>query len=260
MATLVAAFKFTQFIFWCALLIPPQAAVLLFTRGRAAYALPRLWHKMICRAFRIQVEVAGAPVTDRQALYVSNHVSYLDIPAISCVLPVSFVAKADVEGWPLFGLLAKLQQTVFISRSRQRLHEEKAAFEKILKSGRSLVIFPEGTSSDGAQVLAFKSSLFSVVPDGGLSDSMVVQPFTVELVGTDERKIITQKDRDNYAWYGDMTLMPHFWHFAKLRGAKVKLHFHAPVKVKEGENRKELARRCQELVAAPLASGMAAAA
>src|SRR5690606_21982668 len=119
MATPVAVFKFLQFLFWCALLIPPQVAIMLFTRGKPAYVLPQLWHKLICRAFGLSVEVVNQPETDRQALYVSNHISYLDIPVISCVLSASFVAKADVARWPVFGLLAKLHQTVFVSRSRQ---------------------------------------------------------------------------------------------------------------------------------------------
>lgn len=260
MAALVAARKFSLFLFWCAVLIPPQMLVMLFTRGRPAYILPSLWHKMICRAFGLKVEIVNAPVTKGQTLYVSNHLSYLDIPVITSVLPASFVAKADVAAWPLFGLLAKLQQTVFISRSRQGLREEKAAFQKIMDEGRSLIIFPEGTSSDGTQVLPFKSSLFSLVLDADGNRDIAIQPFTVELLETDGRRIETGKDRDLYAWHGDMTLMPHFWQFAKLRGAKVKLHFHAPVKVKEGENRKNLALQCHATVAGALAPSMAEAA
>ncbi len=259
MAALIALLKFSQFLFWCAVLIPPQMLILLFTRGKPAYALPQLWHKMICRAFGIEVELEGAPAAGGQTLYVSNHISYLDIPVISCVLAASFVAKADVAGWPVFGLLAKLHQTIFISRSRQSIQEESHVLKNILKAGGSIIVFPEGTSSDGRSVLPFKSSLFSMVLDSDIPN-VIIQPFTVELIETDGKKVETQKDRDYYAWYGDMTLMPHFWQFAKRRGAKVKLHFHPPIKVQEGGNRKDLALKCHEIVASGLIPAMAKAA
>ena len=260
MTAFFAALKFAQFIFWSLLLIPPQMIVLRFTHGDASYILPRLWHKMICRAFGITVETENIPAVDGAVLYVSNHLSYLDIPALSCVLRASFVAKADVADWPVFGLLAKLHQTVFVSRSKQDIETESLAIKNRLRQGSRLIIFPEGTSSDGAQVLPFKSSLFNFVLDEDIASSLTIQPFTIELTEADGKKITSQQDRDYYAWHGDMTLMPHFWQFAKLKGAKVKLHFHAPVKVKEGENRKELALRCHKMVAAPLAPFMAEAA
>ncbi|MCB9991552.1 MAG: 1-acyl-sn-glycerol-3-phosphate acyltransferase [Rhodospirillales bacterium] len=236
--------------FWSALLIPPQIIILLFSRGKAAFILPTFWQHRICNAFGLKVEVIGTPVLDRQALFVSNHISYLDIPVIAGVLPASFVAKADVASWPVFGLLAKLQQTAFVSRSRATLAQEKAALSNVLAQGRSLIIFPEGTSSDGQTVLPFKTSLFGLALESG--QDITVQPFTIELASVDGHEVSTQADRDLYAWHGDMTLMPHFWAFAKSSGAKVRLHFHPPLRVQQISDRKELARICYDLVAAPL--------
>lgn len=258
MARIRALWKFTVFFFWSALLIPPQMLILLFGRDKAAYILPSLWHRQICRVFGLEIEVINKPVRDRQVIYVSNHVSYLDIPVIASVLPVSFVAKADVESWPFFGLLAKLQQTAFISRARAAVGREKQTLASLLAAGKKLVIFPEGTSSDGSKALPFKSSLLGIALESG--EDMLIQPFTIELAEIDDRPVTSQNDRDLYAWYGDMTLMPHFWNFAKTKGAKVKLHFHAPIHVKEIQDRKLLAQTCHELVAGILANRMALAA
>lgn len=255
MANIRAAWKFTRFLLWSALLIPPQMLVMLFTNGDSTYVIPSFWQKRICRVFGLDVEVVNAPVQSRPAVFVSNHVSYLDIPVIASVLPVSFVAKAEVANWPLFGLLARLQQTVFVSRSRAAVGREKDALAATLANGKRLVIFPEGTSSDGSKALPFKSSLLGIALEAG--GEMPIQPFTIELAEIGGRKIAGQQDRDFYAWYGDMTLMPHFWNFAKTSGAKVRLHFHAPLHVKEIQDRKILAQKCHELVASALTNRMA---
>lgn len=253
MAAVRAVFKFMQFFFWCAVLIPPQACILLFTRGRGAYILPQFWHIMVCRAFGIRVEVTGCPIRDRQVLYVGNHLSYLDISAISSVLPVSFVAKDDVARWPLFGLLARLQRTAFISRDRGRAASESDALRARLFQGGSLAVFPEGTSSDGTAVLPFKSSLFELVCGEG-AVPVTVQPFTISLAEIDGRVPAGQAERDIYAWYGAMTLAPHFLAFAKCSGVKVRLHFHPPVAIQQGVDRKALARRCRDIVAGAAAA------
>lgn len=258
--TFKAVWKFAQFFFWSGLLVPPQMVLMLFSRGKAAFILPHLWHWLIYRAFGIQVEIVGNPVRNEQTVYIANHVSYLDITAITAVLPVSFVAKREVASWPLFGLFAKLQQTAFISRSRQDAHTEKNTLKDWLTSGNSLVLFAEGTSSDGSTVLPFKSSLFGMVTDPGLATRPLIQPLTIELSETNGRTVETQKDRDMYAWHGDMTLVPHFWAFAKSKGAKVRLHFHAPFRVQEGSDRKELAQLCHRQVIGPLVPDSAEAA
>ncbi len=254
MGNLRATLKFTQFFFWSALLIPPQMIIMVFSRGNAAYTLPIFWHKMICRAFKLDIEVEGQPSKEQQTIYVSNHVSYLDIPVIGSILPASFVAKEEVATWPVFGLLAKLQQCVFINRARHRIGEGQSNMQQRLNSGNSIVLFPEGTSTNGTNVLPFKSSLFSVATDPELTKKPLIQPFTIELLETNGQKIKIEKDHDLYAWYADMTLAPHFWDFAKSNGAKVKLHFHAPLRVKDDDNRKNLAKTCHDKVAGVIAA------
>ena len=229
-----------------------------FCKGRRAYILPGFWQKMVCHAFALKVETIGTPLTGKQAIFVSNHLSYLDIPVIGSVLPASFVAKAEVASWPVFGFLAKLQQTAFISRSRSAVQREKGNLAAFLEQGKSLVIFPEGTSSDGSKVLPFRSSLFGIALEA--ASQPPIQPFTIELVEIDGRKVNNSQGRDHYAWHGDMTLMPHFWAFAKSNGAKVRLHFHTPLQVKGLQDRKKLAQTCHQMVAGPLENSIARAA
>lgn len=241
MRTFIAALKLSVYGLWCALMIPPQIVVLLCTRGRGACVLPRLFHQVTCRIFSLECRMEGVPLRDH-VVYVGNHLSYLDIPAMGTKFYGSFIAKDEVAGWFLFGYLAKLSQSLFISRDRLKAAETREMFSEVLREGRPLVLFGEGTSSNGSEVLPFKSSLFDALlnTETGIS----LQPFTLSVIEVDGRPVNGPADRDIYCWYGDMTLKPHIWQFAKSRGAKVVLAFHAPRRAAAYDNRKDLARDC----------------
>jgi 1-acyl-sn-glycerol-3-phosphate acyltransferase len=143
-------------------------------RGAAAYRCRALgtsdvrarWLHEICRrvlrVFGVQSVVTG-PIPAR-GLLVANHLSYLDIVLLGALAPCVFVAKTEVKGWPVFGWFARLAGTIFVNRSRRR--DAARANELIrfaLRGGALVVLFPEGTSSDGARVLPFKSSLLESV-------------------------------------------------------------------------------------------------
>lgn len=249
MRPLIATLKLAVFGLLVVLVSPLQLLILAVHKGKGAYLAPYLWHKSICAVLRIRVRVIGKPQTDSQTLFVSNHLSYLDIPAIGSVLKGSFVAKKDVESWPLFGFLSKLQQTAFISRSREDATKEKNALETMLREGKSLILFPEGTSTDGRSVLPFKSSLFAIALREEAQD-LSIQPFTVSMLAVDRSPPQTQDQRDIYAWHIDMdTPLPaHLWRFAKSRGAVIALHFHPPIRARDYKDRKVLANHCHDHV------------
>lgn len=254
--------KGTIFFLSCALAIPPQMFLMVFHRGPGAYVIPHLWQSFICKVFGLKVLVEGAPVRDRQMLYVCNHVSYLDIPVIGSVLKASFIAKKEVAGWPVFGLLSKLQQTAFISRSRNDAQREKNALFNMLGEGKSLILFPEGTSTDGRDVAPFKSSLFSMTLDDS-RPGILIQPITLKIEQVDGQPASIQAARDRYAWYGDMTMPPHLKDFSAARSAVIRLVFHDPVDPRSFADRKMLADYCRTKVrsgldGSGLASGMAA--
>ncbi len=249
MRSIVAVIKILLFAMVTIVVIPVQLLVLSLCRGKESYIIPWLWHKSVCIIFRIKVKVIGTPYADSQAIYVSNHISYLDIPVIGSVIRGSFVAKKDVESWPVFGFLSKLQQTAFISRDRKDAKKEKNSLDSMLKDKKSLIMFPEGTSTDGVCVLPFKSSLFSIAFRDGLND-IIIQPITLNMELVDNKKIINQADRDIYSWHINMDtpLEKHLWRFALSHGAIISLNFHSIIKTNDVKDRKTLAKLCYNTV------------
>ncbi len=250
MRIIIASLKIFAFALIVLLIIPTQSLWLLFSKGPNSYILPRLWHWATCKIFRVKVRVEGDYSHDHQKLFMSNHVSYIDIPVIGSVVKASFVAKSDVASWPVFGFLSHLQQTAFISRRRTAIAGEKKAIGKLVASGRELIIFPEGTSTDGQSVLDFKSSLFAIALDEG-NDGLYVQPMTLRVDGSDGGGAPkTQEERNLYSWHVEMDtpLAEHLWRFAKHRGADITLIFHAPIKATDFDSRKTLAKACHARV------------
>lgn len=254
--------KGSIFFLSCALAVPLQMLVMVFHRGRGSYVIPHLWQNLICRIFGLKVIIEGTPLHDRQTLFVCNHLSYLDIPVLGSALKASFIAKKEVAGWPVFGFLSRLQQTAFISRSRNDAQREKNALSNMLDEGKSLILFPEGTSTDGRDVAPFKSSLFSMTLEDG-RHGMMIQPVTLRIEQVEGKSPDAQSVRDQYAWYGDMTMPPHLKAFTASRGAVIRLVFHPPVDPKTYTDRKMLADHCclvvrSGLTGSSLASGLAA--
>ncbi|MFA7276505.1 MAG: lysophospholipid acyltransferase family protein [Pseudobdellovibrionaceae bacterium] len=250
MPALIAVLKIALILLWTLPLLIIQLVIFNLTKGDASYIIPRLWHKGVCKIIGITMEVVGEPVEGTQLIYVSNHLSYLDIPVIGAVLKASFVAKEDIAGWPVIGYLARIQQTAFISRSSAKAKKVAGALDDMLKAGKSLVLFPEGTSSPGTEVLPFKSSLFSLAlpKEGG---AIPIQPFVVDLIRVNGHTP-TIAERDLYAWYADMDFAPHIWEFMQNKGATVRLTF-LPVATPQADtDRKSLCRVVEDHIATHL--------
>ncbi|MEQ8746454.1 lysophospholipid acyltransferase family protein [Pyruvatibacter sp.] len=217
--------------------------------------LPQIYHRLLCLVIGIRVTVKGKPVTDKPVLICANHTSYLDIPVMSTVTPVSFIAKSEVATWPLFGQMAKLQRTVFVERERRtKTREHRNQIHGRIVAGDTLILFPEGTSSDGNRVLPFKSALMSVAQmsvvgdDGALDDMVMVQP--VSLAYTRVHGIpMGRYYRPYFAWYGDMDLVPHLWEVFQTGPIDVVMEYHDPVSITHAGTRKALATYCEAKVA-----------
>ena len=226
--------------------MPSQLLVLAFARGDAAMWLPRRFHAGFAAILGLRVRYLGEPLEGCGIVHACNHLSYLDVQVLGRRLRTRFVAKEDVRAWPLFGLLARMQQTVFISRARQRAGEVGAALAEALGGDHGLCLFPEGTTSDGARVLPFKSSVFAPLLT---ATDVVVQPVRIELLSVDGRDIAAGGERDRYAYYGDDSLVPHLWRFLRGRGAELRVHFLPPIAVAAVPERKALARAAWAAVA-----------
>ncbi len=198
--------------------------------------LPVIFHKLILWLLSIQIEFEGEiDKSNKSNLYISNHLSYLDIPILGSICPVRFVAKSEVADWPLLGFLAKLGRTVFISRNRSKTLNQKNKILKLLSSDEKIFIFPEGTTSDGNRVLDFKSSSFSALE----GQNFIIQP--IVLVYSDLNGIpINRWLRPIIAWYGDMDLKPHLSSLVYLKSLKVRLIYLDVVNTKNFNNRKDL--------------------
>ena len=175
-SALLAATRLSLYLALTLALMPVQA-ILLMTGASLATRLPRAYHVMCRRIFGVRVAVSGAMSAEHPTLFVANHMSYLDITVLGSLIAGSFVAKAEVSGWPLFGWLARLQRTVFVDRQRASTISQGEVMRGRLKAGDNLVLFPEGTSSDGNRTLRFKSSLL------GVADVMIAdRPISVQPV------------------------------------------------------------------------------
>jgi 1-acyl-sn-glycerol-3-phosphate acyltransferase len=161
----------------------------------------------------VRISQIGQRSTSSPLLILSNHVSWLDICVITALAPVVFVAKREVATWPVFGWLAKLQRTIFINR--QARHQTGAATREIasrLLGGDAVVLFAEGTSSDGVRVLPFRSSLVGAVHHA-LGDTthhthVTVQPMSLAYIGFGGLPM-GRGLRHRVAWVGDVDLIPH---------------------------------------------------
>jgi 1-acyl-sn-glycerol-3-phosphate acyltransferase len=194
--------------------------------------------------------------TQSPVLFVSNHSSYLDIPVLGALIPASFVAKAEVADWPLFGILAKLQNTVFIARRQVDAVAHCDALSARLARHRNIILFPEGTSTDGQRVVHFKSSLFNVANEaGGDGPNITVQPVSVTCIGFCNFPA-TRIERSRYAWYGDMAMPKHLWKIFQQGSFTIEVMFHPPVMPADFPDRKALATYCQKRVALGVEAGI----
>lgn len=218
---------------WTVLLLPVQMLAVAL-RAPLAKRLPRFYHRVCCRLLGIDVKHRGEPSRDHPVLFVANHASYLDIAILGSLIAGSFVAKAEIADWPFFGLLAKLQRTVFIDRrgSKAALHRDEIGGR--LEAGDDLILFPEGTSSDGNRVLPFKSALFSVAERRAEGRPLVVQPVSVAYTHIDGLPI-GREWRPYFAWYGGMDLGAHIRNVIAMGRLTVQVTFHPPLAMAEIE-------------------------
>jgi lyso-ornithine lipid O-acyltransferase len=192
------------------------------------------WLQRICRrAIRIfRLEIQSAGIIPSQGLLVSNHISYLDILLLSSLTPAVFVAKREVKSWPVMGLLARLGGTVFIDRQRRtHVGEVNDEIQNTLNDGALVVVFPEGTSSDGKTILPFKSSLLKTATNPE-------QPLAIDHI---EYALDDGDAGTEVCYWGDAVFLPHLLNLLSKRSVRATVRF-APVE-NHGADRKELAQQ-----------------
>lgn len=231
--------RIALFLLWVFVGICVQG-VLIWLPGRAKVVFPRWFWSGCCRLIGLKVRAIGmlAPSEEkRRVVFVSNHSSWLDIPVLGSQVEACFISKDDVAEWPVVRTVARLGRTVFVSRQRGRTARERDLMRARIEAGDNLILFPEGTTSDGTRVLPFRSSFFAVAEG---DNPPLIQPVSVaydRLSGLPTGRAT----RPLFAWYGDMDMASHFWRLAHHRGLRASVLLHAPLDPTGFADRKALA-------------------
>lgn len=235
----------------------PVQWVFLKTSPRLAKSFPNSYHRYVARLFGIRLDIRGKPLAGKGVLIAANHTSWLDITVLSAALPVSFVAKSEINRWPFFGSLARLQRSVFVVRERRsKTDQHRNEIGERIARGDAMVLFPEGTSSDGNRVLKFNSSLFGAAETGEGAAPIPVQPLSVAYTKIHGLPM-GREYRPFFAWYGAMDMVSHFWNAILQGPIDVVLEFHEPLTIQSAGSRKELCRRAERLVSDGVARALA---
>lgn len=226
------------------LLVGPHVLSLRFGRGRIAALCPIVFHRVFLRLFSVQVTQSGTPPSAGEpALVLANHISWLDIIVLGSLRPLSFVAKSEIAGWPVIGTLARLQRTVFIDRAKRKATASvNATVADRLAGGDLIVLFAEGTTSDGNRLLPFRSSLVgaartAIDPEAGGLDRIRLQPMAITYPRRNGLPLV-RCERPEIAWYGDMELAPHLAVFLAQGPIDVHVVWGAPIAFEAGTDRK----------------------
>jgi 1-acyl-sn-glycerol-3-phosphate acyltransferase len=251
MGAVRAVFVLAAFAGFTLPLMPVQALLLRISRGHAR-SFPHWYHRHLCRLLGVRLNIEGEVAKDRPVLLVANHTSWLDIPVLSAVAPLSFVAKKEVGTWPFIAALARLQRTVFIDRQRRiAVAAAKNEIGERLTSGDTIVLFAEGTSSDGNRVLPFKTSLFATVKPSRARDSSEPAAYvqTLAIAYTHLHGVpLGRADRSLVGWYGEIEMVNHAWQLLKAGPLDVSIRISRPVPFENFADRKALARHSEAAV------------
>lgn len=237
------------------LVLLPVQLVGLYFNLQVRRRVPRLWHRVACRVLGLKVRVHGTLETKRPLLIAANHASWKDIMVLGSIADVVYIAKAEVRGWPVLGILARLQATIFVERDqRQKTGDQVDEIARRMADDEIVVLFPEGTTSDGNRLLEVKTSLFgaaaSAVPHA--RDGVVhIQPVSIAYTGL-HGMAMGRYHRPLAAWPGDIALLPHLLGVAREGAVDVDVDFGERVDYLQASNRKQVSRTIEARIRAML--------
>lgn len=220
------------------------SAHLRFREGQRLIA--RTFHKVIATVLGLSISVKGRPSSSRPLLVIANHVSWLDIVAISSMLPAIFVTQHGVANWPVFGRLAKLSPSIFVNRDRKReVIQTINCISDALSVDDVVAIFPEGTSTDGTAVLPFRSALLDSVRDtlhkAEDLPAVYVQPVSVRYAGPNRRLAAWAREDDS-------SFFSHLLQVIRLRRIDITLRWEAPIPADIQSDRKVLTKTLEKTI------------
>ena len=217
--------------------------------------LPRFFHRVGCAFLGLRVRVIGQPATGRPTLLVSNHISWTDIVAIGSVADVTFVAKREVGEWFFVGMMARLQKTIFVDRTR-RSDTGRTASEmgNHMAGGNAVLLFAEGQSDIGTHVLPFRSALIGAAQhamiDAGAKD-VLIQPLTIAYTRL-QGLPVSRNERSLIAWVKSKSLKQNIVEILSGGVKDVTVAFGTPLPLDEHADRKAVSRSAEAQVRAML--------
>lgn len=191
---------------------------------RNHHTIPRLIHNAINRMMNITLTIKGQPTPGQQALIAANHLSYLDPTILGSVFRGQFIGKREVGSWPILGFLVKQFDPILIRRTKGDNTHSHFKVTQALNAGKSIIFFPEATTSNGQAVLKFKAGMFRVLFNQAVdrnnqpltvTTDVKIQPVAIRLTsvnGQDATK--DQTLRDIFAWHDDTPMLRHMWRCA----------------------------------------------
>ena len=228
------------------------ALVNLFLRRRLRDAyLSRLSHissVLIRWILGIRIRVIGAmppkAPTNTGFFFVCNHVSYLDGIILSSVFPMLFIGRGDLKDWPLLGIFTRLSGTIFVNRnSAANIHADIAHIESVLRNGVNVILFPEGTTTDGNKILPFKSAFFQAP----ISCQCPIVALSINYV-TINGGPVTQANKDNLYWYSETGFLTHFMRVLALDVIEVEVRLSEAIDEFSTHNRKTVRTLMQKTI------------
>ena len=223
------------------LVAAPLQAVLARQRSASADRIPLFFCRSLLRLLRMSIAVEGSRVARGPCLLVVNHVSWIDILVLGSITPFCFLAKHEVASWPILSAFAKVQGTVFVDRRRRRgiLPANRQMAER-MREGRTVLLFPEGTTFAGAVPGLFRSSHYAAA-----RDLLRAQP---EQESVSVQPVALAYDSNLAAWIGDEALLPHLWRVLKGAPIRCRVSFAEPIAYRRDTDRKVVARLSREAI------------
>lgn len=233
--------------------LPIQIALRRVSGPRVWEPFCRWYHARALGAFKVKIEEIGVKSEAKPTLFVSNHNSYLDIEVLGAKINGTFIAMEQVATWPLFGLLSRLQDSVFIDRQTKSIAAQQRQITERFDRKQSLIMFPEGSSYTGTHMLPFRSSLFAVAKHEVEGEPITIQPVSVTFAKLDGLPL-GRGMRSFYGWYGNSPIATHIMAAAGLGKLTVVLEWHEPKTIEDFKgNRKALSSYCESAIRAGMA-------
>jgi len=203
---------------------------------------------------KITVEGAGDWIGTGGHFIVSNHLGYLDGIVLGSLFPVILVTKRQVKQWPVIGQLLTLLGVIFVDREDKKdILRVVDRISKMLRKEANVLVFPEGTSSNGEKLLPFQSAFFAAP----LMARAVVVPLTLTYKLVDQQPV-SASNRDRIYWYGDMSFAPHLWDLLGTNRIEVSVKIHPRIETSElqdnSQGRKQLSRACYDVIGQEIGS------